>query len=121
MLSQKEVTIPQLGGGRGLVPAEKLKRVPYVYPLRGNQDPILMLRYSFLIVPSLFLHFLPCLISNCLNLPFVTQGLPLRAQLVKILPAMEETPVQSLGWEDPLEKGKATHSSVLAWRIPWTV
>ena len=61
-----------------------------------------MLRYSFLIVPSLFLHFLPCLISNCLNLPFVTQGLPLRAQLVKILPATEETPVQSLGWEDPL-------------------
>ena len=35
-------------------------------------------------------------------------------------PAMRETWVQSLGWEDPLEKGKATHSSVLAWRIPWT-
>ena len=32
----------------------------------------------------------------------------------------EETPVQSLGWEDPLEDGMATHSSVLAWRIPWT-
>ena len=44
----------------------------------------------------------------------------LRAQLVKNLPAMWETWVQSLGWEDPLEKGKATHSSVLAWRIPWT-
>ena len=43
------------------------------------------------------------------------------AQLVKNLPAMWETWVQSLGWEDPLEKGKATHSSVLAWRIPWTV
>ena len=35
--------------------------------------------------------------------------------------AMEETWVQSLGWEDPLEKGKATHSSILAWRFPWTV
>ena len=40
------------------------------------------------------------------------------AQLVKNLPAMQETWVQSLGWEDPLEKGKATHSSILAWRIP---
>ena len=36
-------------------------------------------------------------------------------------PAMRETWVRSLGWEDPLEKGKATHSSILAWRIPWTV
>ena len=41
------------------------------------------------------------------------------AQLVKNLPAMWETWVRSLGWEDPLEKGKATHSSILAWRIPW--
>ena len=43
------------------------------------------------------------------------------AYLVKNLPAMRETWVQSLGWEDPLEKGKATHSSTLAWRIPWSV
>ena len=43
------------------------------------------------------------------------------AQLVKNLPAILETWVQSLGWEDPLEKGKATHSSNLAWKIPWTV
>ena len=42
------------------------------------------------------------------------------AQLVKNLPAMLETRVQSLGWEDPLEKGMATHSSILAWRTPWT-
>ena len=42
-------------------------------------------------------------------------------QLVKNLPAIQETWVWSLGWEDPLEKGKATHSSILAWRIPWTV
>ena len=40
------------------------------------------------------------------------------AQLVKNLPAMQETWVQSLHWEDPLEKGRATHSSILAWRIP---
>ena len=43
------------------------------------------------------------------------------AQLVKNPPAMWKTRVQSLIWEDPLEKGKATHSSILAWRIPWTV
>ena len=42
------------------------------------------------------------------------------AQLVKCLPAMRETWVQSLDQEDPLEKGMATHSSILAWRIPWT-
>ena len=41
------------------------------------------------------------------------------AQLVKNLPAMQEAWVRFLGWEDPLEKGKATHSSILAWRIPW--
>ena len=40
------------------------------------------------------------------------------AQLVKNLPAMQETWVQPLGWEDPLEKGKATHSSILTWKIP---
>ena len=43
------------------------------------------------------------------------------AQLVKNLPAMRETCVQSLGWEDVLEKGMVTHSSILAWRMPWTV
>ena len=42
------------------------------------------------------------------------------AQTAKNLPAMWETQVQSLGWEDPLEKGMAIHSSILAWRIPWT-
>ena len=42
------------------------------------------------------------------------------AQRVKNLPAMQETRVQSLGQEDPLEKGMAIHSSILAWRIPWT-
>ena len=42
------------------------------------------------------------------------------AQMVKHLPAMQETPVGSLGWEGPLEKEMATHSSTLAWKIPWT-
>ena len=42
------------------------------------------------------------------------------ARMVKTLPAMQETWVRSLGQEDPLEKGMATHSGILAWRIPWT-
>ena len=58
--------------------------------------------------------FLPPL-DCCLNLSSLV------AQLVKDLPARWETRLQSLDWEDPLEKGKATHSSILAWRIPWTV
>ena len=53
--------------------------------------------------------------------PFQHSWVSLVAQLVKNTPAMSETWVQPLGWEDPLEKGKATHSSILAWRIPWTV
>ena len=43
------------------------------------------------------------------------------AELVKNLLAMLEAQVQSLGWEDTLEKGQATHSSILAWKIPWTI
>ena len=42
------------------------------------------------------------------------------AQMLKNLPAMWDTWVRSLGWEDPLEEGMATHSSILAWRFPWT-
>jgi len=42
------------------------------------------------------------------------------AQMVKNLPTMLDAWILSLGWEDPLEKGRATHSSILAWRIPWT-
>jgi len=52
--------------------------------------------------------------------PHLFTGASLVAQMVKNLPAMQETRVQSLGGEDPLEKGMATHSSILAWRIPWT-
>ena len=47
-------------------------------------------------------------------------GASLVAQRIKRLPAMQETRVRSLGWEDPLEKEMATHSSILAWSIPWT-
>ena len=47
-------------------------------------------------------------------------GASLVVQTVKNLPAVQETQAPSLGWEDPLEKGVVTHSSVLAWKIPWT-
>ena len=53
--------------------------------------------------------------------PLQSSWASLVAQLVKNPPAMWETWVRSLGWADSLEKGKATHSSILAWRIPWTV
>ena len=53
--------------------------------------------------------------------PFHYSWASLVAQLLQNLPAMWETSVRSLGWEDPLEKGTATYSSILAWRIPWTV
>ena len=49
----------------------------------------------------------------------LTFGFP-AAQMVKHLPAIRETQLRSLGWEDPPEKGMATHSSIIAWRIPWT-
>ena len=55
------------------------------------------------------------------RLPLQYSWASLVAQLVKNPLAMQETWVRSLSWEDPLEKGKATHSSILAWRIPWTV
>ena len=53
--------------------------------------------------------------------PLQNSWASLVAQLVKNLPAMQETWVRSLGWEDPLAKGKATHSSILPWRIPWII
>ena len=53
--------------------------------------------------------------------PLQYSWVSLVAQLVKNPPAMRETWVQSPGWKDPLEKGKATHSSIVSWRIPWTV
>ena len=53
-------------------------------------------------------------------LKYVTIRASLVAQTVKNMPTMQDTTVRFLGWENPLEKGMATHSSILAWRIPWT-
>ena len=62
---------------------------------------------------NLFYLAAPELYPFIINQSLVGQG-------VKRLPAMWETRIQSLGWEDPLERGMVTHSSILAWRIPWT-
>ena len=56
-----------------------------------------------------------------LSLPSQITWASLVAQPVKNLPAMQETWVPSLGWEDPREKGMTTNSSILTWKIPWTV
>ena len=69
----------------------------------------------------------PVLISRSERSPGEGIGYPLQyswaslmAQTIKNLPTMQETRVLSLGWEDPLEEDMVTHSSILAWRIPWT-
>ena len=68
-----------------------------------------MLQYSYISAAIMYL--------NLLKFPFRAS---LVAQRVKNLPVKWEIPVWSLGWEDPLEKEMATHSNILAWRIPWT-
>ena len=55
-----------------------------------------------------------------MSISIIYQGASLVAQMVTNLPAMQETQIQSLGWEDLLEKRRVTHSSILAWKILWT-
>ena len=88
--------------------------------------------YIFLLIlykcgTGFFIVFLFCFLWNepphlriIIYSPIKMTGTSLVAQLLKNPPLMQETWVRSLGWEDPLEKGKATHSSILAWRIPWS-
>ena len=80
-----------------------------------NPNPNKNAKYSFPIAnhKTLLIHFSKMICSK------VIKTMP--TQLVKNLPTMQKTWVRSLGWGDPTEKGKATHSSVLAWRTPWTV
>ena len=73
--------------------------------------------------PSHCRHLIPCCCINHLHGHRYTKhrtSASLVALMVKNLPAVQATWVQSLGWEDPLEKGMATHSSILTWRSPWT-
>ena len=61
-------------------------------------------------------YFMHSMVAMVINTTFYT----LVAQIVKNLPVMQEAQIRPLGWEDPLEKEMAAHSSILAWRIPWT-
>ena len=88
------------------VPKEKRANIYCAQILNSNDDLIL---FSLAQLSSVWL------VASLLQ-----QGASLVVQMVKNLPAMQESWVQSLGWEDPLEKGMATHSSILAWRISWT-
>ena len=72
------------------------------------------------LVGSLEMKILVCVQCRVPRAYFDIQYSSLVAQLVKNLPAMQDAWVRSLGQEDPLEEGMATHSSILAWRIPWT-
>ena len=65
-------------------------------------------------------HFIGLLWLCFFNRGLPGKGLPLVAQTVRKLTTVQETQIQSLGWEDPLEKEMAAHFSSLAWRIPWT-
>ena len=74
----------------------------------------------FLVFFSIFNCFFSLQNSTKVGLVVIVSNSSLVAQMVKRLPTVQETQVQSLGQEDPLEKEMATHSSILAWKIPWT-
>ena len=104
--------LPPRCSGRPLLPTATMSQTTSVFSVLSR--PPLPTGEAASHCPQAFPFAHPILSSSILP-----RGFP-RGQLVKNPPAMQETWVQSLGWEDPLEKGKATHSSILAWRIPWT-
>ena len=109
-----------------------------LYQFQVYSNVILLYEYKYLFFFKFFSHLGHCRILQCapqqvlvaylfyiqqcvhMSLFWFDLLIPV-AQLVKNPPAMQETWVRSLGWEDPLEQGKATHYSILAWRIPWAV
>ena len=93
---------------RGDCPGENTE-VDAMLSSRGSFNPGIEPRSPALQADSLLYR----QIHYCLRASWV-------AQTVKNLPALQETQIRSLGWEDPLEKGVATHSSILAWKVPWT-
>ena len=90
-----------------------MRTLIHAYP-RESLAYISWHRMSWLYIICTFTEY-PKLFSS-----IILPELSLVAQTVKNLPAMQETQVRSLGWEDSLEKGMETHSSILAWEIPWT-
>ena len=102
---------------------KKVKYFPTKNPL-NIKDSSNELKYRKTVRHIGFLFLISCIIfSFCINPYFsaiISNWDSLVAQTVKNLPAMQEIWVPSLGWEDSLVKGMATHSSILGWRIPWT-
>ena len=110
--------------------SSKLFSFPFLLLELSSMSKILLFLYyckHFFHYPNI-ITFLPCIPEyttivcslTIFSHNFTLLWASIVAQLVKNPPAMRETWVQSLGWDDPLEKGKSIHSSILAWRIPWT-
>ena len=92
----------------------------FAFSLQLPEQTLLPLSMEGLIFPGNPL-LSPCLVTRgTCTAPWQGVCKPLMAQTVKNPPAVQETQVPSLGWEDPLEKEMATHSSTLAWEMPWT-
>ena len=101
--------VEQICGGKAEV--EDLKK----HPLISDQ---LQYKSNVFILTTRIKYYVHILSRFSFQLHFCFSNLV--AQMVKNLPAIQETQFLSLGWEDPMEKGKATHSRILAWKIPWT-
>ena len=92
-------------------------------PAAGRKEPCQTLRLDLIALSPLCSQSISTLVIICIDTHCILERInraSLLAHMVKNLPAMQGTQVQSLGREDPLEKGMATHSSILAWRILWT-
>ena len=89
-------------------------------PKKDLEDLYRVASFQFTQLKIPIIHYHPHVPLYIIVILHIIVGTFLVVQTVKNLPAIQETWVNSLGWEDPLEKGMATHSSILAWRIPWT-
>ena len=111
------------------LPAHPVVRNPFAYSLLPPSELRILCEacHSLASIPQIWelVEILCCLLLLCvlaesLFFFFFNSRASLMAQMVKNLPAVQKTWIWFLGWEDPLEKGMATHSSILAWRIQWT-
>ena len=107
------------------LPAHPAVRNPFAYSLLPPSELRILWQacYSLASIPQIweFVEISCCLLLLCvLAACLFNSRASLMAQMVKNLPAVQKTWIWFLGWKDPLQKGMATHSSILAWRIPWT-
>ena len=117
--------LESMGVSKGRTKLEQLsKHGPIIHALynKGNysQYSITEKNLKNNIYVCLYIHVCVCVcVCVCVYTLYIQHRAFLVVQMIKNLPAVQGTWVQSLGWEDPLGKGMATHSSILAWRIPW--